>query len=462
MYRQMSRPYSRRDFLKITTSLAAMGLTTSLTPDLLYAQPGTDLKGVTIDYWNMIGVQNPIVKELSASIIKAFEQRTGAKVNTTWDTYGSIIGPKYRTNFVAGKIPTVFDAFCRWTGQLRGFLRPMNDFIEQEWDAQTRETVSWLLPLVKEQNRGFPDADQIYDLPFTLVPQAPVVTRTDHWKKAGLDFEKEWPIKDTDHFLEILKALKTNKVSEYPYEVYGKIWDAGDTQLNGWVRSLDIQTSDFINADWSRSNCDSEAWIKGVQFYVDLFRKYHYSSPNTPQSTDEEAVEQLIRGQKSIVHADILNRGTFLKRMPKEVEEGIIQWGPHFPISGGTSGSVVFLAMASFNITKQQGPDAELKERAAWEFVKEWFKAENQEALAKSSGLCARRDLWEGLKGAPDHYIEATTSMLNNPGVWSNHPKSVDIQYNLFAPHIQQALGGAEVATELGAYVEEVNKILKT
>ncbi|RMF93910.1 MAG: hypothetical protein D6736_00985, partial [Nitrospinota bacterium] len=310
MDRDLGRPYSRRDFLKITTSLAAMGLTTSLTPDLLYARPGTDLKGVTIDYWNMIGVQNPVVKRLSASIIKAFEQRTGAKVKTTWDTYGSIIGPKYRTNFVAGKIPTVFDAFCRWTGQLRSFLRPMNDFVEKEWEAKTREAIAWLLPLIRQQNRGYPDADQIYDLPFLLVPQAPVVTRIDHWKKAGLDFEKEWPIRDTDHFLEILKAFKTNKVSEYPTEVYGKIWDAGDTQLNGWVRSLDIETSDFINADWTRSNCDSEAWIKGVQFYVDLFRKYKYSSPDSPQGTDESAVEQLIRGQKSIVHADILNRGT--------------------------------------------------------------------------------------------------------------------------------------------------------
>jgi ABC-type glycerol-3-phosphate transport system substrate-binding protein len=461
MNKELDRTYSRRDFLKITTALAAAGLTTSLTPDLLYGEAGTDLKGVTIDYWNMIGVQNPVVKQLSESIIKAFEQRTGAKVNTTWDTYGSIIGPKYRTNFLAGKIPTVFDAISSWTGQLRSFLRPLNDFVG-EWDSETKEPVSWLFPLIKVQNRGFPDADQIYDLPFLVIPQAPVVTRLDHWKKAGLDFEKNWPIRDTDHFLELLKVFKDQKVSEYPYEVYGKIWDAGDTQLNGWVRSLDIEKSDFLNADWTRSNCDSEPWIRGVQFYVDLFRKYHYSSPDSPQSTDEDAVEQLIRGQKSIVHADILNRGTFLKRIPKEVEAGLIQWGPHFPMAGGTTGSVVFQAMASFSITKQTGPDAEIKERAAWEFIKEWFRAENQIALAKSSGLSARRDVWDGLKGAPDHYIEAVTSMLNNPGVWSNHPKSVDIQYNLFAPHIQQAMGGADVATELKAYAEEVNKILKT
>ena len=451
--------YSRRDFVAMTAGLAAMGLTTSLTPDLLHAQAGTDLNGVTIDYWNMIGVQNPIVKRLSASIIKAFEQRTGAKVKVTWDTYGSIIGPKYRTNFIAGKIPTVFDGSNRWSGQLRGFLRPMNDFIA-ELDPETHAGIAWLLPLVEQQNRGYPDADQIYDLPFTLIPQAPFVTRLDHWEQAGLDFDSNWPIRDTDHLIEVLSALQS--VTEYPYEVYGKIWDAGDTQLNGWVRSLDIPNSDFINEDWSRSTGDTDAWMTAVQFYIDLYRKYGFSSPNTPQSTDEAAVEQLIRGQKSLVHADILNRGTIMRRMRRGIRDGTIQWGPHCPMAGGTTGSTTFLAMSSFSIPRQEGPDAAIKEAAAWEFVKEWLLPENQTALAKSSGLCARRDLWEELKGAPDRYIEATTSMLHNPGVWSNHVKSVDIQYSLFAPHIQQAMQGNDVGHELRAYAAEVNKILQS
>jgi hypothetical protein len=37
----------------------------------------------------------------------------------------------------------------------------------------------------------------------------------------------------------------------------------------------------------------------------------------------------------------------------------------------------------------------------------------------------------------------------------------VDIQYNLCAPHIQKAMGGADVATEMKAYAAEVNKVLK-
>ena len=37
MEKQLKKPVSRRDFLKISASLAAMGITTSLTPDLLFA-----------------------------------------------------------------------------------------------------------------------------------------------------------------------------------------------------------------------------------------------------------------------------------------------------------------------------------------------------------------------------------------------------------------------------------------
>ena len=452
--------HSRRDFMKMLGSLAAVGLTTSLTPDLLYAKPKTDLKGVKIDYWCMVQQQNPIIKKLCISFVKAFEQRTGAKVNLTLEGYGSIIGPKYRTNFTAGKKPTVFDANPRWTGAVRRFLRPMNDFIENDFDPKAREAVSWFYPLIKDQNRGVADKEDIKDQPFMFIAQAPLVTRLDHWKKAGLDYAKDAPIKDTDQYLEICKAMKTSKVTEYPTEVYGKIWDAGDTQLNGWIRSLDIPLSYFINQDWTKSNCDSEPWIKGLQFYVDLFRKYHYSSPDSPQSSDEVAVEQLIQGRKSLIHCDILNRGTFMARMPQQVKDGTIQWMPHFPLTEGKTGSCSFLSIQSMSIVKQEGPDAEIKEQAAWELTKEFLSAENQVAMAKSAGICARRDLWDQLKGEPDNYAESIFGMMNNPGVWTNHPKGVDIQYNLFAPHAQKALGGSDVATELKAYAEKVNKVL--
>ena len=120
-----------------------------------------------------------------------------------------------------------------------------------------------------------------------------------------------------------------------------------------------------------------------------------------------------------------------------------------------------FLVGMSLSIVKQEGPDADIKERAAWEFIKEWYRPENQIVLAKSSGICARKDLWDQIKGAPDRYAEAFFAMAENAAMWTNHPKSVDIQYNYFAPHAQKTLGGSDVATEMKAYAEEINYLLK-
>jgi ABC-type glycerol-3-phosphate transport system substrate-binding protein len=462
MVRTFTTAQSRRDFLKRTSALAAFGITTSLTPDLAFGQAKTDLSGVTIDYWNMIGVQNKIVRQVSEDIVNAFQKKTGATVNVTWNGYGDIIGPKYRTDFLGGVQPTVFDTASRWVNQLRKFLVPLNDYVDSALDPDTRAGIEWYFPLNEEENRGFPDKDRLYGLPFNIVMQAPYLIRRDHLEKAGIDFDANYPIRDTDHYIELCKEVQAKAGIPYPTEVYGKIWDFGDTQLNGWIRSLSIADSDFLNADWTKSNARSDAWKQGCQFYVDVFRKYKLSSPNTPQSTDEDAVDQFIVGRKSIVHCDILNRGTLLDRIPEQVADGTVMWGPHFPITGGTSGSQCFLGPNSFYIVKQTGADAEVKQQAAWEFIKEWFLPENMIAVAKSSGLCSRKDLWDQLKGEPDHSVEAEIATIgDNPGMWTGHPRSVDFQYNLLAPHGQKMLQGASVEDELIAYADEVDKVLK-
>src|SRR5690606_6619074 len=166
MPRQFTTAQSRRAFLKRSSALAALGITTSFTPDLAFGQAKSDLSGVTIDYWNMIGIQNPIIRKISEDIIAAFEQKTGCTVNVTWNGYGDIIGPKYRTNFTGGIKPTVFDTSSRWVNQLREFLYPFNDLVYGDWDEETRAGVEWMFPLNEEENRGFPDKDQIYGLPF--------------------------------------------------------------------------------------------------------------------------------------------------------------------------------------------------------------------------------------------------------------------------------------------------------
>tara|TARA_Y100000588_G_scaffold311001_1_gene336807 strand:+ start:6166 stop:7554 length:1389 start_codon:yes stop_codon:yes gene_type:complete len=451
---------TRRDFLKTTSALAAMGITTSLTPQLLFAQSKTDLKGVSIDYYAMAHGQNPIARGITESIIKAFEQRTGATVNTTWGGYGDILNPKLRTMFKAGEKPTVLESMARWTGDLRPFFRPLNDFIDNDLDAEIRDNIAWMFPVIRQQNSGAPDADAIKDLPFTFFAQSPVLTRRDHWEKAGLDFDKEWPIRDSDHFIQICQELKDKKVSKYPTEVYGTQWDGFDVHLPGWIRSLDPSKGAMINEDWTRSNADSPSWTEGFQYYVDLFRKYKFSSPASVKSTDEKAVELFIQGRKSIVHNDAFNRGTLLAKIPELVKDGTVQWAPNFPLKGGDPDRVAFSMNMSLSMVEQEGPDAEIKEKAGWEFIKEWYREDNQIALSNGLSPCARADLWESQMSAPDGYMKANAAMAKHMAAWTNHPRSAQIQYHMLAPVFADVLQGGDVATALKGYAAEVNKLL--
>ena len=199
-----------------------------------------------------------------------------------------------------------------------------------------------------------------------------------------------------------------------------------------------------------------------MQFYVDVFQKHKLSSPNSPQSTDEEAVEQLIRGQKSIVHADILNRGTLLDKLPEQMADGTIVWGPHFPITGGNSGSQTFLSLADVRDRPPGGRRRRDQGAGGLGVHQGVVPAGEPDRLRQDrrpvrapgpvAGAHGRaRPLRRG--GHRDDRRQA--------GVWSNHPRSVDFQYNLLAPHGQKMLQGAPVADELAAYADEVNAALK-
>ena len=131
MAREFTGPYRRRDFLRMTTALGALGITTSLTPELVYAQAKTDLSGVD----DRLLEHDRRAEQAGAPAVgddrQGASSRRPARPSTlTWNSYGDIIGPKYRTNFQGGVKPVVFDATDRWTGQLREFLYPMNEFID--------------------------------------------------------------------------------------------------------------------------------------------------------------------------------------------------------------------------------------------------------------------------------------------------------------------------------------------
>ena len=406
----------------------------------------------------MIGVQNKLVRQLSETIVKGFEQKTGAKVNLTWNSYGDIIGPKYRTNFQGGVKPTVFDAFDRWTGQLRPFLRPMNDFIESSLRrGGTQRQLQWTLPLVDE-NCGFKDASNIYDLPFALIPQAPILVRRDHFEKAGLDFDQEFPIRDTDHYVEVCKELQAKASIQYPTEVYGKIWDFGDTQLNGWVRSLDSRQR-LPQRGLDESTATSEAWLGASS------SKSTYSRSTTQLA--QHAAEHRRGGGRAADPGPEEHRA---RRHPQSRHpareddgpdaDGTVHVGATFP---GERRQVGLQTLPLHGHVRDRPPgrarrgDQGAGGLGAGQGVvaagKPGRPTPRPPACAPAKTCCPSS--WAHPTATPR---PAPAMIKDKSGVWSNHPRSVDFQYNLLAPHGQKVLQGAPVADELAAYAEEVTR----
>lgn len=450
---------NRRDFLKqaALTSAFTLGGLAILPKGISWGK--REFSGITIDYWNQINVQNRLVKVEAERAVREFEKATGAKVNISWHSYGDIIGPKYRTNFKAGVRPTLFDSDMEWAGAIRKYLRPFNDLIETDLDKKIRESIRWMEPYLKDMNRCWPDKEKIYSMVLWSNVCNPLCTRTDHWKKAGINFEENWPIRSYDHFIDICQRFKKAGVSEYPTEVYGSTFDAGDCALPCWAVAKDRERGTFFNKDCSDVNVDSNVWLETIQQYVDIFRKYHLASPRSPKSGDEVAAEEIALGKKSLVDIEYSNRGILMDRAPELLEKGVIQWGPSFDLGSGSVGN---FHIWSFHIVKQEGPDAEVKERCAWELIKFLLKPESQIAIAKPLGsLPLRKDLWDQLKGTPEHLIEPHIQMeKTRPRVWSSHPLQVDVQYNKFGPRMSNILRGRDLKEEISAYVKEIRTAL--
>ncbi|NKC13929.1 MAG: hypothetical protein GKR94_17605 [Gammaproteobacteria bacterium] len=170
----------------------------------------------------------------------------------------------------------MFDTASRWVGQMKEFLRPLQDFYDNEMDAELRSAIEWTFEAMRSQNSGFLDGDQLNSVPLNLVMQAPCIINRDHFISTRSASTSTPTIRFGTPTTTSNSARRSSKDAgiKYPTEVYGKIWDFADTQLPGWIRSVDTETSDFINADWTKSNATSNAWMKGVQFYVDVFRKH--------------------------------------------------------------------------------------------------------------------------------------------------------------------------------------------
>jgi len=146
-----------------------------------------------------------------------------------------------------------------------------------------------------------------------------------------------------------------------------------------------------------------------------MFREHELSTPETPQSGDEDVVPWMAQGQVSMSQIDFLNEPTLMQRHTELMENGTVKWAPSF---GGQSGQRSLVTPFTFGITKPpDGADEaawEKKQQAAIEFLKVWLSKDFRVELFESYGLLpVHQDVWDLLPARTDNSLQSIFTIAN-------------------------------------------------
>lgn len=456
---------TRRDFLKHAGKAGAIGAGLAATNWASVIAGTKDFSGVTIEYWDIWNSQSKLMKEFVQEIVNSFEERTGAKVNVNWSSFGPMMGAKWRTAFKAGRAPDIYNAAGWQEGPLRQHSLDLKSFYNES--PELYDKVKWILEM-EDYSFGQVYPDRRIFLPTFFAPRQTMVGRIDLMEEAGIDTDKHWPPQSMSHWIDLGLRVKDAGVVEYPLWIATGKHDAGDCSIPAWVAAHgEANVSEeglFINRDWTECNCDKPVWHNVLSTLVDVYRKLELTSPATPNVSDEECHEALTRGSTVIGVAENAAFSTFLDRTPELLKEGKIKFAP-WPTMGGISAFEKY--MFYHEIVKKNGSNADEKARAAWELGKEWLRPEHQDRLVPlMAALPIDKDLWENEDVVPNkkhNYYSALKEMAEEPASgYTGHPQMPSLTRQTVAEHFQPMFRGeVSVAEGLDNYCKDVNETLK-
>jgi ABC-type glycerol-3-phosphate transport system substrate-binding protein len=134
--------------------------------------------------------------------------------------------------------------------------------------------------------------------------------------------------------------------------------------------------------------------------------------------------------------------------MPDLMEAGDVQWVPQWPGEQGSGMGIIQPYGLGITVPPEGASQDEWsrKQRAGIELIKLFLTKDFQRNLFENFGLFpVRDDVWGDFpdsSGSHRLYETATTMAESSDFAWAAHPQSVSVQYNVPAPHIQEALNG--------------------
>lgn len=404
----------------------------------------TDFSGVSMDYWNQMNVQSRAARAVSEQLVNQFEDQTGATMNVNWSGYSNVIGATWRNNFSQGNYPPVFDSVTTWDGQFvdGDWIVPFEEY-RDEFSDELLSAIEWVMPTLENQYSGFDNT--VYHMPFGFLVQVPFVARLDHFDEAGISRDR-YPPENYDELIDIATTLQEDGPGEFGLQIHGTAFDVTDCLLPAMAVSNGAEDGLFLTEDWSDTNWDNDVWKQTLTDYVEIYTEHELSSPGTPSHDDEAMVQEVASGRTSINTGDFLNHPNMLDQMPDAMDSGDVQWGEQWLGDNNQRGVVQPYGLA---ITRPpEGGDEdewETQQQAGIEFMKLFLDYDFQSRLFENFGLFpVRQDVWEEFPSDTNHrlYEVAQTMQEESDLAWNAHPQTVSVQYNVPAPHIQQALQG--------------------
>lgn len=408
----------------------------------------------TLQYWEYFHSQSEVANELLTTTTDEFQKEHDVNLQVNWASWSDINGGKWKNNIQNGNRPVLYDSTNSLDGQFiePGWVKPLSEY-KDKLDDEAVENIEWALDMASSAYRGF-DGD-VYEIPIGMEVGAPFIVRTDHFEEAGLSMEDDFPPKDYDDLVRIAQQLQDNGPAPNAFQVYGATGDVTDEALVTWTASEGGVDGMYLNEDWSDVNYDNDVWKKNFKRYVDLYKKYGFSSDAAPTASNEEAAQMLISGDVSMVQGSTKDFGLLRSRAEGMLKDGTIQFGPSWKGAAGNRGDFFTQCVAVLRPPEDVSDDAWAeKQEVAYDWINKLLSTEFQREVPNSlATLPVRRDVQKELKGSSgpatsSKFISSLDTMASDIDLaWSSQPDMTAIQYDIAGPLFQQAMLG-EISPE--------------
>jgi ABC-type glycerol-3-phosphate transport system substrate-binding protein len=374
-------------------------------------------EGVTFQYWDHLNSFSREARETITRVTKEFEADTGANVKLSLDGPGAM-SSKWPQAMSGGDVPAINTYTPGYGGTIppkfwTPFKQLRKNYSNELTDSKV-DSMSIALDHLKFGARGM-DAD-VPQTPGLHLPRSPILTRFDHFKKAGV--ADRMPPKSFDDAVEIAKTVQEKTSVKAGYQYPGAKGD-----YFGFVGPHAVMAGGhdgaMLNEKGTGPNVGDDSFLTALERMVTI-RDKGLLVPNTAALSGDALLGTIGSGEYGMVTVEPKFQPTAMSRNRKLMEKGALRWFPNWDTK---SDQLANNAVNVYNITPTQGDTQKAQKRqdAAVHFLANYWLSDGfQIDAASGTGFIpVRQDIWdEAEKKVPledkHHWFKTCTKLIKN------------------------------------------------